>query len=274
MRDRGREKRGGASAGQLEGRQPVLEALRAGRPVRKILVADTARHAAIVDRIVVLADRRGVPVERVPARVIEARAHTTVSQGVIALVPSFRYADLEVPLEAARTRGEAVLMVAVDGVTDPRNLGAIARSAEAAGAHGVVVPERRSADVGPVVEKAAAGALAWLPVVRVVNLASALERLRARGVWIVSLDATADTPLWDLRLHDEALCLVVGGEGRGVSRLVLDRSDAVVRIPLTGRVESLNVSVAAGVALFEVARLRSASRRIGGNASAEQPERP
>lgn len=242
---------------QLEGRRTVIEALRAGRPLRKILLADSVRGSPEIAELTSLASRRGVKVDRVPMREIDQRAQGPAPQGVIALAPPLRYADLDEPLALAEQRGERALLVALDGVTDPRNVGAVARTAEAAGAHGLVLPERRSADVTPIVEKTAAGALAHLPVVKVGNLSNALETLRRRGVWIVALDATASTAVWDLNLADEPLCLVVGAEGRGVSRLVLDRSDAAVRIPMHGRVSSLNVSVAAGVALFEIVRLRT-----------------
>lgn len=245
---------------QVEGRQPVLEALRSGRPVRRLILAAESRPAPVVREILDEAARLGVPVERVEREEIARRARSRNPQGVIALTEPFRYAEIDDAFARAGARGEPVLLVALDQVTDPHNVGAIARSAEAAGAHGLILQERRSAAVTPAVEKAAAGALAWLPVIRVTNLASTLEELRRRDVWIAALSGDGSTTLWDLGLAAEPLCLVLGAEGGGVSRLVKDRSDVVISIPMAGQVGSLNVSVAGGVALFEVLRLRGGGR--------------
>lgn len=240
---------------QIEGRRPVLESLRAGREIDEILLA-AGTSGAPAEEIRRLAAERGVRVREVPRSEVDGRATTDAPQGVIALVGEFRYADLDDLVDAAFSVGGTPLVVALDGVTDPGNAGALARSCEAVGAHGLVLPRRRSVNVTPSMEKAGAGALAYLPVVRVPNLARALEALKARGVWIVALDGDGETLLWDLDLATEPLCLVVGGEGRGVSRLVTDRADVRCRIPTSGRVGSLNASVAGAVALFEVARRR------------------
>lgn len=240
---------------QLEGRRTVLEALRAGRDVEEVLIAHGASGGP-VDEIRRLAADGGVPVREVPRSELEGRAATDAPQGVVALVGGFGYADVEDLLEAARSRGEAALLVALDGVTDPGNAGALARSCEAVGAHGLLLPRRRSVRVTPAMEKAAAGALAYLPVARVPNVARELEGLKSRGIWVVALDGDGESSLWDLELATEPLCLVVGGEGGGVSRLVAERADVRCRIPMAGRLESLNASVAGAVALFEVARRR------------------
>lgn len=241
---------------QLEGRRPVLEALRSGRVVRKLLVAAEMRRAPVIEEIRELARERGVPVEEVPRHEIDRRASSHAPQGIIALVPEFAYATMDDALRRATERGEQPLLVALDGVTDPGNAGAVARTAEAAGAHGLVLPERRAAPVTPAVEKAAAGALAHLPVVRVGNLPTALARLKEAGIWIVALDTGGPSTVWDLPVASEPLCLVVGAEGRGVARLVRERADLVASIPMAGNVESLNVSVASGVALFAIVRAR------------------
>ncbi|HVL80193.1 MAG TPA: 23S rRNA (guanosine(2251)-2'-O)-methyltransferase RlmB [Actinomycetota bacterium] len=243
---------------QIEGRRPVLEALRSGRPLREVLVSG---RGGPLDEIRALAVRRGVPVRDVARPDIDRLARSPTPQGVIALAGEFRYAQLDEVLGAPRP--DPLLLVALDGVTDPHNLGAIARSTEAAGGHGVIVPERRSAGVTPVVEKAAAGALAWLPVVRVGNLTRTLDLLKQRRIWVVALDGDARDTVWDNDLATEPLCLVVGAEGRGVSRLVAEHADLAVRIPLSGHVGSLNASVAAGVALFEVSRLRRSAAPEG-----------
>lgn len=238
---------------QIEGRRPVLEALKAGRPVQEILIASGAGRAGIVEEIGRLAERNDVAVRMVSNREIEQRAHTRAPQGVIAVVPPFSYASLEDLLARPST---TTLLVALDEVTDPQNVGAIARSAEAAGAHGLIVGRRRAAPVTPVVEKAAAGALAYLPIAQVPNLPRALEELKQRDVWVVAMHGGADRSIYDLDIATEPLCVVVGSEGKGVSRLVLERADLAVRIPMEGNVQSLNASAAAAVALFEIARRR------------------
>lgn len=239
---------------QLEGRRPVIEALRAGRAVNEILLASGARGSKAVAEIRELAERARVPVTEVPKRELEVLARSRNPQGVIALVPSFAYADLG---DVLTPEDDPALLVALDGITDPQNAGAIARSAEACGAHALLIPERRSVDVTPAVEKAAAGALTHLPVCKVPNLARALTELKAAGIWIVALDPAGSTTVFDLPLSTEPLCLVVGGEGGGVSRLVVERADQLVSIPMAGRVESLNASAAAAVALFEIRRQRT-----------------
>jgi 23S rRNA (guanosine2251-2'-O)-methyltransferase len=240
---------------QLEGRHPVLEALRAGRDLHEILIARETKPAKIVDDIVKLAKRRGVAVRQLPRKVIDERARTRAPQGVIALASAFRYASIDEILE--RARDDVPLLVALDGVTDPQNVGAIARSAHAAGAHGMILRQRRSAHVTPTVEKAAGGALAHLAVAQVSNLDRTLADLKERGIWIVSLDTKGDAPIWDVDIVESPVCLVVGSEGEGVSHLIRKRSDFVVRIPMSGRVASLNASAAGAVALFEIVRRRS-----------------
>jgi len=239
---------------QVEGRRPVLEALRSGRRVAEVRLSRTARGTDEIRRV---ASRNGVRVRFVPREEIDRVATTRAPQGVIALVEDFSYVSVADLLARAERDAEPALIVALDGVTDPGNLGAVARCAEAAGAHGLVLPGRRSAGVGPAAGKASAGALEHLPVARVVNLQRALHDLSSSGVWVVALDAEADHLLYDLPIAAEPLCLVVGGEGRGVSRLVRERADYRVRIPMLGSVASLNAAAAAAVALFEIRRRRS-----------------
>lgn len=241
---------------QIEGRRPVLEALRSGRPLTEVLVARGTKETGALAAIVREAAERGVPLREATQRGIEERARSRSPQGVIAVVPAFAYASVAGILADVGRAGEAALLVALDGVTDPQNVGAVARSTEAAGGHGLLVPRRRSAPVTPAVEKAAAGALAHLPVARVENLPRALERLKEENVWVVALGGEGETSIYELPVATEPVCLVVGAEGRGVSRLVGERADVRARIPLRGRVGSLNASVAAGVALFEVLRRR------------------
>jgi 23S rRNA (guanosine2251-2'-O)-methyltransferase len=206
----------------------------------------------VLDDLLALAADRRIPVEEVERDRLDERAQGLVHQGVVALAPPFAYADLDTVVEAA----ERPLLVALDQVTDPHNLGSIARTAEAVGAHGLVLPARRTSPVTPAAEKAAAGALAHLPVVQVTNLVRTLRVLGERGVWSVGLDAEAELDLADSRLLGESLVLVVGAEGRGLARLTAEACDQLVRLPMRGRVGSLNASVAAGVALFEILRRR------------------
>jgi 23S rRNA (guanosine2251-2'-O)-methyltransferase len=161
--------------------------------------------------------------------------------------------DLEDVLQRGRQRGEATFILLLDGIEDPGNLGAIIRSAEAAGVHGVVIPRHRAAGLSPAVAASSAGAIEHLPVAQVANLAAAIERLKAGGVWVIGADASAREDLYDVRL-EPPLALVVGGEGQGLSRLVRERCDRLVRIPMHGATASLNASVAAGILLFEVRR--------------------
>ena len=239
----------------IEGRRPVLEALRAGRPVDRIVLASGVGRAAVAD-LLDLARRRGVEVETVPRTVVDAEASTGAHQGVLAVVAPIEPVDLLELLALPLAGREPPFFLALDGVEDPHNLGALARSAEAAGCHGLVVPRHRSAPLSAVAVKSSAGALQHLPVAEVPNLPRAVERLRDAGVWCVGLTADADASLFDLQLADEPVCVVVGGEGAGLHRLVREACDALVRIPMAGQVESLNASVAGALALFEVRRRR------------------
>lgn len=229
----------------LPGRQPVSEALRAGRALDAVLLD---RRRPELEDLAAAATRAGVQVRRVDRGALDAAAGGVLHQGVVATAPPFAYARLE------DLTGDLVLVL--DGVTDPQNLGAMARSAEVAGAAGLVVRERRGVGVTPAAEKAAAGALSWLRVARVTNLVRALDDLGAAGLWTVGLAADGAVGLWDSGLLDERVAIVVGAEGGGLSRLVAERVDQVVAIPLAGRIESLNAGIAAAVAMFEVRRRR------------------
>lgn len=242
---------------RIEGRNPVLEALKAGRRVHRILLAEGVLERGAVTQILVAASAASVTVERVPRTTLDRLAVGRVHQGVIAEADPYRYRSWEEAVDAAVAGGEAPLLVALDGVTDPGNLGSILRSAEAAGVHAVLIPHRRASPVTPLVEKASAGALEHLVIDRVPNLERALEACRKRGIWIVGLTGGAGAELWECDLLAEPLVLVIGAEGKGISRLISERADALVRIPMKGRVESLNAAVAAAVALFEARRRRS-----------------
>lgn len=238
------------------GVHPVRELLRAGAPVREVLLASGREPDEAITELLALARTAGVTVRRVERTQLDAATDGLVHQGVVAVAPPFVTVTLAQVLERAAAAGEPPLLVALDGVTDPHNLGSIARTAEAVGAHGLLLPGRRTASVTPVVEKSAAGALAHLPVAEVGNLVRALGELAAAGVWSIGLDGDAEVALSDHPLVTEACVLVVGAEGSGLSRLTRDRCDALVRLPMRGHVGSLNASVAAAVALYELRRHR------------------
>jgi 23S rRNA (guanosine2251-2'-O)-methyltransferase len=241
---------------KLTGIHAVHEALIAGRSLQTILVG-RGRHGARLEEIVQLARRRGVPVRFEDRVQLDRAGGTREHQGVVALVASGTTVSLE-ELIAGGRRGRAPgLLVLLDGIEDPQNLGAIIRSALAAGAEGAVIPERRAAGLTEAAARASAGAIAHLPVARVVNLVRAMEDLRAAGYWLVGLDERADRRYTDVDLTSP-IGLVLGGEGKGLHELVRERCDFLVSIPTSGPVLSLNVSVAAGIALFEVVRQRRA----------------
>lgn len=237
----------------IHGINAVLEAIEADATrVGRVVVAE-GREDARLRRLVDAARRAGLPVQRQPLQAVGRLAgHGAVHQGVVAFLAEASYADAEATLAAAPA---PALLVVLDGVEDPRNLGAVIRVAAAAGAGGVFVPEHRSAGLTPACIKASAGAAFRIPVARVGNLAAFLRRLKERGIWVIGLDAEG-TSLWggfDLR---EPVALVLGGEGKGLRRLTREHCDAVLSLPLAAGVESLNLAVAAGVALYEAARQR------------------
>lgn len=229
----------------IPGRRPVAEALRAGRRLREVVVTDAE---SVADLVASARDAR-VQVRTAAPAALDELSGGVRHQGVVAVAPAFPYVALD-------EIGDPDVVVVLDGVTDPQNLGAIARCAEAAGAGALVLPKRRAAHVTPAAEKAAAGAFSWLRVALVPNIVRALEDLAGRGYWSVGLDGDAPETVWGSRLLDGRVALVVGAEGAGLSRLVGERVDARLAIPLGGHVASLNASAAAAVALFEIARRR------------------
>ena len=240
----------------LEGRNAVAEALRAGQCVDKLYVArgDTDRTLA---RLVAQAKKAGAVVVDTDRRKLDAMSQTGAHQGVIAQVAAQPYASVEDILASAAQRGEPPLIVVCDELSDPHNLGAVIRTAECAGAHGVIIPKRRSAGLTAVVAKTSAGALSYLPVARVANIAALLERLKEEGIWVYGAAGEADRSLYEADLKGPA-AIVIGSEGDGMSRLVRERCDLLVRIPMKGRISSLNASAAAAILLYEAVRQRMA----------------
>jgi 23S rRNA (guanosine2251-2'-O)-methyltransferase len=246
----------------LFGVQPVLEALRAGaRPVERVTVAEGA-HESRLREILEIARYADIPIRRVPRAELQRIAAGANHQGVIATIAAAHYTpadDLLAALAARVGTQDQPLAVVLDGVEDPRNLGAIIRTVECAGAHGVFIPERRASGLTETVAKAAAGALEYVPVARASNVVRLLEELKKRGMWTVGTTAEAETSYaeWD---WTQPCALLLGGEGEGLRRLVRERCDVLVQIPLRGHIESLNVSVAAGIVLYEALRQRTARR--------------
>lgn len=242
----------------VTGRNSVLEGLRARIPANTLYVAAKVEMDARLREILSLATGRGIPVLEVMRPELDRMTdRDTVHQGVVLKVPPYEYGH---PLELLDTivhRGQTPLLVALDGVTDPRNLGAIIRSVAAFGGQGVIVPQRRSVGVNAAAWKTSAGAAARIPVAMAPNLTQTLKALKERGVFVVGLDGDGDVPLPGLELADRPLVLVIGSEGKGLSRLVSETCDAVVSIPISKATESLNAGIAAGVALYEVAKLRA-----------------
>ena len=244
---------------QIYGLLPVLEALRAGRrTVNQLTLVEGAQDHRLQE-IITLARAQNIPVRRAPRNELARLTQNANHQGVLATIAAVGYADPDKLLDtltAPRAGGPAPLLVVLDGVEDPRNLGAIVRTVECAGAQGVFIPERRAAGLTDTVAKTAAGALEHIPVARVTNITRLLADLQERGIWTVGTDAVAkmDYTAWDWTLP---CAVVMGGEGAGLHRLVRERCDALVKIPLHGRLSSLNVSVATGIILYEAQRQRA-----------------
>ena len=235
----------------IVGRNPIREAIRSGRDLEHLLVAK-GELTGSAREIVMMARENRIVVQTVDRARLDAIAPN--HQGMIAVSSAFRYSDIEDMFHLAAERGEEPFFIILDGITDPQNLGAIIRSAECAGAHGVIVPERRAVGLTPSAVKASAGAVEYLPVARVGNLTRTLETLKARGLWIIAAEAHGEK--YDSMNLSGPIALVIGSEGEGVSRLVLDHCDGCAALPMKGRINSLNASVAAGILMYEIRRQR------------------
>lgn len=236
----------------VAGRNPVIELLKSERPVDKILMIRAERDGGSLSKIRAMARERGVPVKDAAKEKLDQLCPGLSHQGVAAFCAAYAYAEIE---DICRRAGEEPLFVVLaDGIEDPHNLGAIIRSADAAGAHGVIVPRRGGAGLTAAVMRASAGAAGHLPVARVPNLTAAIRELKRKNVWVYAADFGGQD--WCTVNFDGAVALVVGGEDRGVSRLVRETCDGTVSLPMRGAVGSLNASVAAGIVLYEIARQR------------------
>lgn len=240
--------------GLIEGRNALTEALKSGRTIDKVYVAEGSTDRALT-RLAALAKEAGAVVVPVDRRKLDQMSPTGAHQGVIAAVAAHEYASVDDILALAAERGEAPLIVICDELSDPHNLGAILRSAECAGAHGVIIPKRRSVGLTAVVAKTSAGAVEYLPVARVSNIANTIRELKEKGVWIYGTAADGASGLYRTDLTGPT-AIVIGNEGEGMSRLVRESCDVLVSIPMKGRISSLNASAAAAVLLYEALRQR------------------
>lgn len=240
--------------GQLEGRNALQEALKSGRTIDKVFIAagDTDRG---LQRLAAQAKEAGAVVVSVDRRKLDTMSSTGAHQGIIALAAAHAYYTIDDILEEAAARGEAPLLVICDELSDPHNLGAILRSAECAGAHGVIIPKRRSVGLTATVAKASAGAMEYMKVARVTNISSAIGELKEKGVWIYGTAAEGSVPMYQADLTGPT-AIVIGSEGDGMSTLVRKNCDVMVHIPMKGRISSLNASAAASILLYEAVRQR------------------
>lgn len=235
------------------GKNPVLEALKSGREMNKIWIAEGSQHGQM-QPIIQLAKEMGITVQYVPKKKMDQLSEGN-HQGVIAQVAAYRYYDIDDLFKKAEEREEAPFFIILDELEDPHNLGSIMRTADAVGAHGIIIPKRRSVGLTATVAKASTGAIEYVPVARVTNLARTVDELKERGVWIFGTDAKGNQ---DYRQLDGVipLALVIGSEGKGISRLLRDKCDVLIRLPMIGHVTSLNASVAASLLMYEVYRKR------------------
>ena len=239
---------------QLEGRNAVLEVLKSGRDIEKIIV-QKGNVEGTIRRIAGMARERGIVVQEAARQKLDEMSQTKNHQGVIAIVSEHEYAEVDDILRSPAEKGEKPFIIILDNITDPHNLGAVIRTAECAGAHGVIIPKRRSVGLTAVVGKTSAGALEYMPVARVTNIARTIEELKKQGVWVACADMDGED-YYDASL-DGAIALVIGSEGEGVSRLVKEKCDFTVSIPMYGKISSLNASVAGALLMYEVVRQRN-----------------
>ncbi|MDD3169443.1 MAG: 23S rRNA (guanosine(2251)-2'-O)-methyltransferase RlmB [Eubacteriales bacterium] len=241
------------------GRNPVIEALKSGREIEKLQIAKDAEGS--IRKIIGMAKDKNFPYQFVEKTALDRIAGGRAHQGVIASVSTFEYCDPEDILAIARQKGEDPFVIILDGIEDPHNLGAIMRTADGAGAHGIIIPKRRAAGITDVVAKAAAGAVEYVPVAKVSNIAQTVDRLKDMGVWIGACDM--DGTEYDKADLKGSLALVIGAEGHGISRLVKEKCDFVLSIPMSGRISSLNASNAAAILMYEIRRQRNGRTEHG-----------
>lgn len=242
----------------IEGRNPVLEALKAGRQIEKIIIAKGTKEGSI-NKIVGIARDKNIMIQNVDRSKLDSMSNTNAHQGVIAIAALYTYKTVEDILELAKSKGEAPFIIVLDEIEDPHNLGAIIRTAECAGAHGVIIPKRRSVGITPIVAKTSAGAIEYLPVAKVTNISATIEMLKKENIWVYGADVEGENYYYEKDLRGP-IALVVGNEGKGMSRIVKEKCDFLIKIPVIGNVSSLNASVAASILTYDVVRQRGLSQ--------------
>ena len=240
---------------QVEGRNAVLELLESGRDINKILVANGEKHGSI-HKILAIAKERKIIVTEIEKNKLNQIAQTQNNQGVIAIVPPYDYCEVEDILEEAKRKNEMPFILILDGIEDPHNLGSIIRTAETAGVHGIIIPKRRAASVNSTVSKVSAGAVEHMKIARVNNINETIRNLKEQGVWICGTDMDTNT-IYTKQDYKMPIVIVIGSEGFGMSRLVKENCDFLVKIPMKGKITSLNASVSAGIIMYEVVKNRS-----------------
>ena len=238
----------------IEGRNPVIEVLKSDRQIDKIMIANGAKEGSI-KKIIGMAKDKNVVVQYVDRNKLDEISTSHSHQGVIAVVSEYKYYELDELIEKAKATNEDMFFIILDEITDPHNLGTIIRTADAVGAHGVIIPKRRSVHITPIVAKASAGAVEYVPVCKVTNIVNTIKRLKEEGLWIAAADMDGEV-FYEQNLTGP-IGLVIGSEGFGISRLVKQNCDFTVKMPMTGNVTSLNASVAGGILLYEIFRQRN-----------------
>ncbi len=240
---------------QIEGRNPVIELLESGRDINKIFIQSGEKHGSI-NKIIAMAKERKILISEVDKTKINQMAQTVNHQGVIAIVPPYNYCEVDDILFEANTRQEDNFVVILDGIEDVHNLGSIIRTAETAGVHGIIIPKRRSASVNSTVSKVSAGAVEHMKIARVNNINETIKYLKEKGLWICGTDMDTKTYYYDQNLKGP-IAIVIGSEGFGMSRLVKENCDFLVKIPMKGKITSLNASVSAGIVIYEALKQRN-----------------
>ncbi|RJG19230.1 23S rRNA (guanosine(2251)-2'-O)-methyltransferase RlmB [Paenibacillus thiaminolyticus] len=239
----------------IAGKHSVTEALRSGRTIHKIWIADNAQKH-LTQPIIAEAKKAGVIVQTADKRKLDQMAEGVQHQGVVAQAAAYGYVEVDDILARAEAKGETPFLLILDEIEDPHNLGSILRTADCTGVHGVIIPKRRSVGLTATVSKTSAGAVEYVPVARVTNLAQTMEQLKERGIWLVGTDVSATQDLYETDLFTMPLALVIGNESKGMGRLVKQTCDALLKLPMAGQINSLNASVAAGIFMYEVVRRR------------------
>lgn len=240
---------------QVEGRNAVLELLESGRDINKILIANGEKHGSI-HKILAIAKERKIIVTEMERNKLNQIAQTPNNQGVIAIVPPYDYCEVDDILEEAKRKNEMPFILILDGIEDPHNLGSIIRTAETAGVHGIIIPKRRAASVNSTVSKVSAGAVEYMKIARVNNINETIRYLKEQDVWICGTDMDTNT-IYTKQDYKMPIAIVIGSEGFGMSRLVKENCDFLVKIPMKGKITSLNASVSAGIIMYEVVKNRN-----------------